>query len=832
MLIIDQTSTFVSAIINTGIKPPKEIITDGQIHRFSSNGKTNNKSGYYAFFAHTNGFNAGFFGCWQTNLYSTWSSKHTSVLTDFERTQLEECRAKAERLRQKVHEDRTKYANKLWTDSEPAPSSHPYLVKKQITECEGIGYMRSIPCCDFFMDKTRTTHLRNVLIIPIYDQNNNVQSIQAINADGKKFFMKGGKMSGGLFPLVGSTETIYVCEGYATGVSLYQLTKATIIVTFNANNLEKVAPTLSAIYPDSAIIVAADNDHRKEKEGKGNKGLEVAGKLLELHRLPYTYPLFDENDSGTDWNDYICNNSADIAEQALIDNLQNPPVIYESYDECLAALKENNRDEHAFNCAIKMLANTHHLMRTTMRNQLKDASGADIGDIRRAIGDYFHSIEEQELTHSEIADEYLSKITPTPLVGVFGKLWKYNEVTGVWQEQSLEKTGVTVARQFVVEGTCRKNGDYKAIASHIYDTASNEEFFDNAPAGLHTPTGFIYADGKQLKKCSSSPDHRARFCLDIEPDFNNEPTKVLMVLNEAFYGHYAEEQIRQLQMLTRMTLLGLLPKEQRVVFLYGAAGSGKSLYLRLIEAIIPCRFRTSISPLDLDSDYKVAALASKLINLVPEIDKEKPVPSAQFKAITGGDTVSAREPYGKVFTFTPNTACWFNGNYYPTTKDYTEGFWRRWTIIHFANTKPAKERNPKLVDEIIKEELPAFIGWALKGAADYLNNGLYLSPVHGECLAEWKRDGNSVTCWLNANDDNAIAPREKGAGKQPLKVTHAYTIYREWCRSNNRQAFNSTTFKVHMTNAGYSTTVYNGYNCFDALYDTRSTLSIAASWAK
>lgn len=811
------------AMCDSGITPPKDIVNDGQIHRFSSNGKSGDKSGYYAFFSHPNGLNAGFFGCWRSGVYSTWSSRHKSTFTAQEKALLDDFNLKAKHARQEVHQDRAKYANELWAKAEPASCSHSYLATKQLTQVTGIAYMSKIPCSGFFMDETRTTSLRDALLIPVYDENNSIQSLQAITADGKKFFMKGGQTKGGRLTIEGSNETVYVCEGYATGASIHDLTQSTVIVCFNASNLKSVAPTLQAAFPGSTLIVAADNDHQKEKEGKGNKGLEVAQNLLDYHRIPYTSPQFEEGDNGTDWNDFCQNKSPEDVVQALEDNLIEPPVIFDSFEDCLKALRENQDDEHAFNCAIVMIKNAPRLKQTRMRKQLKETSQVDMGDIRKAIGDLFRSEEKPELTHSQIAEKYIEAQGQPKPVGVYGKLWVYNAVNGIWEEQALSQTGVIIAEKYAHEGTCRRGSDYRAIASHVYDIVANEEFFENVPPGLHTPKGFIYADGAQLKMSPPCAEHRARFRLNIEPDFNQQPTKLLAVLNEAFAGCYPIEQIRQLQMLTGMTLLGLLPPEQRAVLLHGAAGSGKSLYLRLLESLIPSQFRTSVSPLDLDSDYKIAALAGKLINLVPEIDKDKSVPSAQFKAITGGDTVSAREPYGKVFSYTPNTACWFNGNFYPTTKDHTEGFWRRWSIINFVNTKPAHQRNPKLFDEIVAEEMPAFLGWAMNGALDYLENGLYLSPAHDQCIAEWRRDGNSVTSWLHSKEDNDVAPRKSGYGKHPLKRTHAYQIYREWCRHNNRQPFNNQTFYSHMEGAGYTTTTYNGYTCYEALFDARST---------
>ena len=256
------------------------------------------------------------------------------------------------------------------------------------------------------------------------------------------------------------------------------------------------------------------------------------------------------------------------------------------------------------------------------------------------------------------------------------------------------------------------------------------------------------------------------------------------------------------------------------MLLYGAAGSGKSLFLKLIEALVPSEYITNVSPIEMDSDYKVATIAGKLLNLVPEIDRSNPVPSDKFKSIVGGDTMQAREPYGKAFSFTPQAANWFNGNFFLTTRDHSEGFWRRWAIVHFANTKPAELRNPDLLKEIIDDELPAILSWAFEGVCDYLENGLYLSPAHHSCLAKWKNNGNSVASWLLDDEDNNMGVR-KGAAHSPLKVTHAYTIYKDWCQHNSRKPFNKQEFKEQMAQLGHHYSTYQGYTCFTGLYDAR-----------
>ncbi|MBE3752124.1 toprim domain-containing protein [Vibrio parahaemolyticus] len=456
MLIIDHFSAFIMAITDAGLTAPKEIINDGQIHRFSSNGKSHDTSGYYAFFSHPNGFNAGFFGCWRTGVYSTWTSKHASKLTEEERSIVKRYQVEAKVAQDKVYTDRAQYANDVWENAVKVPHSHSYLATKKITEHGDIAYMPTISCCDFFMDESRTNQLRDVLLIPLYDLNGDIQSLQAIAPNGKKFFMKGGKMTGGRFTFAGTTDTVYLCEGYATGASLHQLTNATVVVTFTASNLESVASTITELYTESIIVVAADNDHQKEKEGKGNKGLEVANELLDKHQFAYTYPLFDDDDSGTDWNDFCHNNSGEAALKALTDNLVQPPAFFDNFDECLNALKNNPIDEEAFDCAIDMIKSAPLVERGEMRKKLKSISGADMGDIRKAIGEAIKREEKPDLTHGQIADDYLKSFGKTQPVGSCGMLYIYDPEIGMWTGTALEKADVEIGKRYVEEPLCSK----------------------------------------------------------------------------------------------------------------------------------------------------------------------------------------------------------------------------------------------------------------------------------------------------------------------------------------------------------------------------------------
>ena len=70
---------FRSEILKAGLSLPNEIIDDGRIHRFSSNGKTTDNAGLYVLF--TDGIAAGAFGCWREGVNIKWCSVDEAKLT-------------------------------------------------------------------------------------------------------------------------------------------------------------------------------------------------------------------------------------------------------------------------------------------------------------------------------------------------------------------------------------------------------------------------------------------------------------------------------------------------------------------------------------------------------------------------------------------------------------------------------------------------------------------------------------------------------------------------------------------------------------------------------
>lgn len=178
--------------------------------------------------------------------------------------------------------------------------THPYVIYKKI-----IPYY--------------AWQIRSYIVLPIRDMDGQLISLQYIKPNGFKQFKKHASPKEGMLIMAEAilpTDTIRICEGWATGCTIYEAFGPPVIVAFSATNLPLVASKIAQKYTQNAIHICADNDaHLKKNVGyeEGIKAAKVAGgKLI----LPNFVQLPQENVQ-TDWNDLFCLAGMDEVEQQL-----------------------------------------------------------------------------------------------------------------------------------------------------------------------------------------------------------------------------------------------------------------------------------------------------------------------------------------------------------------------------------------------------------------------------------------------------------------------------------------------------------------------------------
>ena len=305
---IGPIDLFKLAIASAGLTPPDNIIADGKIHGFTTNGKRSDDAGRYVL--HLDGLPAGWFGDYRTGLSQPWCSIERNAQTPEQQKQyatlLKSMQNARHRAKKAEHDAAAEIAAVIWAAATPIDDAvaHGYLVKKGTqphdarlidttaarAHCVKLSYSLSGP----------------LLVIPMRNAAGELRSLQFITADGTKRPLTGGEKQGCHYLIKPEIEAAHggiliVCEGFATGASIHEATGQTVAVAFDSGNLEPVAKSLRKQYPDMSLIVAADDDHQT----KGNPGRTAAAGAAKSVGGIVVFPMFpaDRPDKATDFND-------------------------------------------------------------------------------------------------------------------------------------------------------------------------------------------------------------------------------------------------------------------------------------------------------------------------------------------------------------------------------------------------------------------------------------------------------------------------------------------------------------------------------------------------
>jgi putative DNA primase/helicase len=82
------------------------------------------------------------------------------------------------------------------------------------------------------------------------------------------------------------SDRVFICEGYATGASIYQALQTATVISGSAGNLSPVATQIRKKFSTLEMIFMADDDQDSEI----NHGVKAAEKAAELVGGTVVYP--------------------------------------------------------------------------------------------------------------------------------------------------------------------------------------------------------------------------------------------------------------------------------------------------------------------------------------------------------------------------------------------------------------------------------------------------------------------------------------------------------------------------------------------------------------
>lgn len=200
-----------------------------------------------------------------------------------QRAVIMEQRAEADRIRREMA---TAEARATWEAAGRADPHHPYLVRKQVEP------------------HMARQHGDGRLLLPILDAAGEIISVQFIADDGGKKFTPGAPTGGGRAYIGINMGRTIVCEGFATGASIYEAIPDQVCIAYSLNNMERLARELHA--EGRAIVLASDG-------GNAAARMTALGRELDV---PVVVPP-DLPNGGNDFNDLAAAAGVDAVAAAF-----------------------------------------------------------------------------------------------------------------------------------------------------------------------------------------------------------------------------------------------------------------------------------------------------------------------------------------------------------------------------------------------------------------------------------------------------------------------------------------------------------------------------------
>jgi putative DNA primase/helicase len=241
----------------------------------------------------------------------------------------------------------------------------------------------------------------------------------------------------------------------------------------------------------------------------------------------------------------------------------------------------------------------------------------------------------------------------------------------------------------------------------------------------------------------------------------------------------------------------------QVAFLfYGSGGNGKGTLMRVIEDLLGRDNIASESLDDLNKNrFSAVNLYGRIANLAGDIDGTYQESTANFKKLTGEDTYAGEKKFGDRFNFESWAVPVFSANKIPGSADVTEGYLRRWVVLHFH--KRIQNMIPGFSDQL-STELPGIAAKAVRALRVLMERERF--DPRGEATKgkeEMALQIDQVRQWI-ASGEPMMAPDHWQS------AIDLYAAYRIWAERSGQGKLREAEFSHRLEAIGYERQRFGG----------------------
>lgn len=225
---------------------------------------------------------------------------------------------------------------------------------------------------------------------------------------------------------------------------------------------------------------------------------------------------------------------------------------------------------------------------------------------------------------------------------------------------------------------------------------------------------------------------------------------------------------------------------QKAQLWLGSGANGKGVLANIIQKL---HGNTAAIGLDALDGFSLSVLIGASLIYVDEVPKAR-INEQILKSLIAGEKIQIDRKFETPLSIHVRGKWLVLGNHLPAITDHSIGFWRRWDIVPFSVTVKEDDRDPLLAENIIRDEMPGVLNWALEGLLRLQRRGAFepvLPLAMQNILSDAKRETNSVQAWFEEND--VVVSDLPQTSKD-----RTYEHYREWCSRNGMVSMASPRF--------------------------------------
>jgi phage/plasmid-associated DNA primase len=209
-----------------------------------------------------------------------------------------------------------------------------------------------------------------------------------------------------------------------------------------------------------------------------------------------------------------------------------------------------------------------------------------------------------------------------------------------------------------------------------------------------------------------------------------------------------------------------------------------------------------------DNRFRVAELEGRLANIAGDLDSTWLESTALFKAITGGDSVTAERKYGAPFDFSPFAVPVYSANAVWGTPDTSAGYMSRWVVLPFPNSFEGVEDRGLDAALSAPSELEGVLVRAVEGLRAVIAAGNFTEPASvGEAFARFRDESDPVSAFMRETTEVA--------GGWFIPRGRIWDIYLAWVSdSGAKSKLARSKLYARLVGAGWVATAQDGVRGF------------------